>query len=63
MVIGDENCLSGNEQNHTTIQLLLQRFENFNKDVFKELLTELNKPNIDEHVLHIGLQWYMGNSY
>ena len=48
------------EQNHSTIRLLLQRLENLNKYVFKELLTELNKPNIDEHMLHMGLHGTWG---
>jgi len=63
MVTGDGNCLyqalgqtlTGEEQNHSTIQLLIQRFQNLNKDIFNELLTEINKPTIDEHVQHMGL--------
>ena len=53
-------ALTGGEQNHSTIRLLLQRLENLNKYVFKELLTELNKPNIDEHMLHMGLHGTWG---
>ncbi len=35
--------------------------ENFNKKLFKELLTEVNKPTIEEHVRHMGLQHTWGS--
>ena len=69
MVIGVGYCLfralaqalAGGEQNYSTIQLLLQRFENLNKQVFKELLTELKQAK-HNYMLTYGTARYMGNS-
>ena len=62
-VVGDRNCLyralakalTGDEQNHSSIRLHIQRFENLNRDSFKEILTEVNKSTIDEHVRYMGV--------
>ena len=62
-VVGDGNCLyralakalTGDEQNHSSIRLHIQRFENLNRDSFKEILTEVNKSTIDEHVRYMGV--------
>ena len=61
-VKGDGNCMfrsiaysiSNDDDNHGRVRLLLQRFENLNKGVFKKVLTTVNKPTFDEHVAHIG---------
>ena len=43
------------DEKHKSLRLLLQRFENLNKDLFKKVLTSVNKPTIQEHILHIGI--------
>ena len=50
---GHYKALTGDEQNHSSIRLHIQRFENLNRDSFKEILTEVNKPTIDEHVRYV----------
>ena len=65
---GDGNCLfrelshvlTGEQENHAEIQLLLERFENLNNNLFKELLTSVNTPTIEEHIQHIGLTYMWG---
>ena len=54
------HVLIGDQENHAEIGLLLERFENFNKNLFKELLTSVNEPTIDEHIQHIGLPYTWG---
>jgi len=46
--------LTGNEDNHLQIRLLIQRFENLNENMFKELLTYMNHSTIKDHVLSMG---------
>lgn len=63
VIKGDGNCLfralahvlTGDQENHGHIRLLVQRFENLNQDLFEKLLTEVNKPTIKEHMLHVGI--------
>ena len=58
----DGNCMfrsivylaTNNDENHASLRLLLQRFENLNKELFQGLLTKVNKPTVEEHIKHIG---------
>ena len=60
--MGDGNCMfrsvaylaTNDDENHISLRLLLQRFENLSKKVFNEVLTRINKPTIEEHITHIG---------
>ena len=60
---GDGNCMyraisysmTDDEENYPSIRLLLQRFENLNKEIFREVLTSINKPTIEEHITHMGM--------
>ena len=60
---GDGNCMyraisysiSNDEENYSRIRLLLQRFENLNKELFRGVLTSINKPTIEEHITHMGI--------
>ena len=59
----DGNCMyraisysiSNDEENHSSIRLLLQRFENLNKDLLRRVLTSINKPTIEQHITHMGI--------
>ena len=61
VIKGDGNCMfraisylmTGDEENYARIRLLLERFENLNTGLFRGLLTSVNKPTIEEHVLHM----------
>ena len=63
VIKGDGNCMfraisylmTGDEENYARTRLLLQRFENLNTGLFRGLLTSVNKPTIEEHVLHMGM--------
>ena len=60
---GDGNCMyraisysmTNDEENYASIRLLLQRFENLNKELFRGVLTSVNKPTIEEHITHMGM--------
>ena len=60
---GDSNCMfraisylmTNDEENYARIRLLLQRFENLNKELFRGVLTRVNKPSVEEHVTHMGM--------
>lgn len=60
---GDGNCMfrsiaylaTNDDEKHASLRLLLQRFENLNKEQFKKVLTGINKPTIEEHITHIGI--------
>ena len=60
---GDGNCMyraisysmTNDEENYSSIRLLLQRFENLNKELFRGVLTSVNKPTIEEHITHMGM--------
>ena len=62
VIKGDGNCMfraisylmTKDEENYASIRLLLQRFENHNKDLFRGVLTSVNKSTIEEHISHIG---------
>ena len=59
----DGNCLfrslshqlSGNQENHSFVRLLIQRFENLNKTKCSPFLMGVNEPTIEEHIKKIGL--------
>ena len=46
--------LTSDDEKYASMRLLLQRFENLNKQVIKGVLTGVNKPTIEEHITHIG---------
>ena len=60
---GDGNCMfraisylmTDDEENYSRVRLLLQRFENLNKELFRGVFTSVNKPTIEEHVTHMGM--------
>ena len=62
VVKGDGNCMfraisyliTNDEENYACIRLLLQRFQNLNKELFRGVLTSVNKSTIEEHITHMG---------
>ena len=46
--------MTNDDEKYASKRLLLQRFENVNKQVFKGVLTGVTKPTIEEHTTHIG---------
>ena len=70
-VLSDGNCLfrsishqlSGTEENHSFVRLLLERFVNLNKSKFSPLLMSVNERTIEEHIRKIGMPYHMGYTY
>lgn len=59
----DGNCLyravsyaiTGDQENYSSLKLLLERFENFNSELFSGLLLAVNKQTMREHLRHMGM--------
>ena len=47
--------MTNDEENYSSVRLLLQRFENLNNELFSGVLTSINKPTIEEHITHMGI--------
>ena len=47
--------LFDSEDQHSSIRLLLERFENLNKEVFSPFLMELNEKTIEAHIRKLGI--------
>ena len=47
--------VTNDEENYSSIGLLLQIFENLNKELFRGVLSSVNKPTIEEHIAHMGI--------
>lgn len=46
--------LFNTDEHHSSVRLLLQRFENLNPSKFTPFLMSINKPTFEEHIRHIG---------